>query len=86
MSEKKTVFMDLVPAKSGLGWRIIKGEVGLSMSLAGKSEPIKEIGTLILSEQSFHLNMGENLSEEEKKKILETIKQKFSFDEVSIEM
>ncbi|MCY3625936.1 MAG: hypothetical protein OXH82_01155 [Candidatus Dadabacteria bacterium] len=86
MSEKKTVFIDLVPAKSGLGWKIIKGKVRLSMSLAGEPEPIKEIGTLILSEQSFHLNTGENLSEEEKKKILETIKQKFSFDEVRLDM
>lgn len=85
MSEIITIFISLDPDESGLGWEIHKGSVAVSHVVKKLAEPMRRIGTLTLSEESFHLNTGESLSPEEKEKILRAVKRKLLFNkEVSV--
>ena len=83
MSERVTVFISLEPDESGLGWEIHKGSVAVSNVVRKLPEPMRKIGTLALSEECFHLDTEESLSEEEKDKILRAVRRNLFFKEVS---
>ena len=83
MEQKK---IGLIPDASGLGWKIYKGSVHISLTLENSPNPFRQIGTLILSDACFQVNTGEQLSEAEKEALFKAIKKKEVFKNVSIDI
>ena len=83
MEHKK---IGLIPDDSGLGWKICKGSIHISLTLENSPKPFRQIGTLILSDACFQVNTGEELSEAERKALFKAIKKKEIFKNVSIDV
>lgn len=83
MTKRETIFIVLEADQSGLGWEIYKGSVVTAMSISSSPEPIRKIGTLTFSKECFHLNSGEELSQEEMERVLSSIRRNAQFKEIS---
>ncbi len=83
MEHKK---IGLIPDDSGLGWKIYKGSVHISLTPENSPNPFRQIGTLILSDACFQVNIEEKLTEAERKALFEAIKKKEVFKDVSIDV